>query len=128
MKETVGDDLLRAIREVAKGNAFFSPPVARRLSNRRQNPDLQSRATAAPALTNRQAEVLQLVAEGYSTRRIAGLLSLSIKTAEKHRQALMDRLDIHDIATLTRYAVSDGVVRSNRGINLPATPARRMSR
>jgi len=123
MKETVGDDLLRAIKEVAKGNSFFSPPIAKRLLKQRQNSHLQSRSTATPALTNRQAEVLQLVAEGYSTRRIAGLLSLSTKTVEKHRQAVLDRLDIHDIATLTRYAVSCGVVRSSRGINLPAAPA-----
>jgi len=122
MKETVGEDLLRGIREVAKGNAFFSPPIARRLSKQRQNPDLRSKSTAAPGLTRRQAEVLQLVAEGYSTRKIAGLLSLSIKTVEKHRQAVMDKLDIHELATLTRYAVSSGVVQSSRGLNLTATP------
>jgi DNA-binding NarL/FixJ family response regulator len=123
MKETVGNDLLRAIREVAKGNLFFGPPIAKRLSKQRQHRDLQSKSTALPALSSRQAEVLQLVAEGYSTRKIAGLLSLSIKTVEKHRQAVMDKLDIHEIATLTRYAVSSGVVQSTRGVNLPATPA-----
>ena len=68
----------------------------------------------ALALTSRQMEVLQLIAEGHATKQIAGLLSLSIKTVEKHRQDLMNTLNIHNIASLTRYAVSSGVVESNR--------------
>jgi DNA-binding NarL/FixJ family response regulator len=112
MKETASQDLLRAIREACKGNAFFSPPIAGRLLKRRQKRELRSNSTAVPALTSRQTEVLQLIAEGYSGKQIGRLLSLSIKTVEKHRQALMDELDIHEIATLTRYAVSSGVVES----------------
>ena len=85
---------------------------------------MAARSEPRPAvLTSRQTEVLQLIAEGYATKQIAGLLSLSIKTVEKHRQDLMNTLNIHNIATLTRYAVSSGVVESTRGINLPATPA-----
>jgi DNA-binding NarL/FixJ family response regulator len=116
MKETVGDDLVRGIREVANGNAFFSPPVARRLLKQRQGKpaDEAPLATKATVLTGRQTEILQLIAEGYANKQIAGMLSLSIKTVEKHRQDLMNTLNIHNIASLTRYAVSSGVVESNR--------------
>ncbi len=112
MKESASRDLLRAIRETSRGNAFFSPLIARRLLKRWQNRDLQSRAAATPALTSRQIEILQMIAEGNSNKEIARLLRLSIKTVEKHRQALMDKLDIHEIATLTRYAVFNGFVES----------------
>ena len=124
MKETAARDLLRAIREICKGNAFFSPPIARRFMKQWRNRDPEFKTAAAPALTTRQTEVVQLIAEGYSTKQIAGLLSLSIKTVEKHRQALMNKLDIHEIASLTRYAVSSGVVESNY---IPDWPVTRMS-
>lgn len=110
MKETASKDLLQAIRQACKGNRFFRQPIASRVLNRSPKRERQSAATAAPALTSRQLEVLQRIAEGYSSKRIARLLSLSIKTVEKHRQAVMDKLDIHEIATLTRYAVASGAV------------------
>jgi DNA-binding NarL/FixJ family response regulator len=127
MKETVGDDLLRAIREVAKGNVLFSPPVAKRLLKQWQEKSSKSSpvTTKATRLTSRQTEILQLVAEGYATKQIAGLLFLSVKTVEKHRQDLMNTLNIHNIATLTRYAVSSGVVESNRVPNESETTALR---
>ncbi len=112
MKETASKDLFRAIRETYKGNAFFSPPIARRLLKQWQDRDLSFQARAVPTLTSRQTEVVQLIAEGHSSKQIAGLLFISIKTVEKHRQAIMDKLDIHEIATLTRYAISSGVVDS----------------
>ena len=123
MKETAGNDLLRAIREIANGNAFFSPPVAKRLLKSWQQtfPNGSPVRTKASMLTSRQTEVLQLIAEGYATKQIADLLSLSIKTVEKHRQDLMNLLNIHNIASLTRYAVSSGVVESNRMPNWSAT-------
>jgi DNA-binding NarL/FixJ family response regulator len=113
MKETASMDLLRAIHDVAKGNAFFSPPIARRLLKQWHNRDPLAKSTAPSLLTDRQMEVVQLIAEGYSSKQIAGLLFISMKTVEKHRQALMDKLDIHEIASLTRYAVSTGVVDPN---------------
>ena len=63
-------------------------------------------------LTSREAEVLQLVAEGNANKQIAAELGLSIKTVERHRQRLMNRLNIHDIAGLTRYAIAKGIVES----------------
>ena len=126
MKETVGDDLLRAIREIASGNAFFSPPIAKRLLKQWQGklPNGSLVNTKAAKLTGRQMEILQLIAEGYATKQMAGVLSLSIKTVEKHRQDLMNTLNIHNIATLTRYAVSSGVVESNRmpSLSVPLAP------
>ncbi len=118
MKETASNDLLHAIREVDKGNAFFSPPIARRLLRQWQNRENQSQDIVR-VLTNRQTEVLQLIAEGYTSKQIAGLFSVSAKTVEKHRQALMDKLDIHEIASLTRYAVAVGIVDLNRAPGLP---------
>lgn len=120
MKETASKDLLCAIREASKGNAYFSPPIAKRLLNQWPNQQSQSRSASLPALTSRQTEVVQLVAEGYSTKQIAGLLFVSAKTVEKHRQAVMDKLNIHDVASLTRYAVSAGVVDLHRSPDRPA--------
>ena len=116
VKETAGSYLLQAIREIARGIAFFSPTVSARLFKLRRERFLNGRpfSTEPTALTSRQTEILQLIAEGYANKQIAGLLLISLKTVEKHRQMLMDKLNIHDIATLTRYAVSAGVVESGR--------------
>jgi DNA-binding NarL/FixJ family response regulator len=121
-KETAGNELLRAIRKTRKGIAFFSRPRSKRLKRRRKVPrNGHSRKARAATLSDRQTQTLQLIAEGYVTREIARLLRISRKTAEKHRQLLMDKLDIHEIATLTRYAVSCGIVPSNCAPNPPFT-------
>jgi len=124
MKQTTSDDVLRAIREASKGNAYFSPPIARRLFRQWRGRVPESKPTAAPALTARETEVLQLIAEGYSTRQIGALLEVSFKTVEKHRQTLMKKLDIHEIATLTRYALSCGIVESKPYAQLAGHPKR----
>ncbi|HXF10840.1 MAG TPA: response regulator transcription factor [Desulfuromonadaceae bacterium] len=110
VKESAESDLLRAVREIAAGNAFFSPAIARRMLGQSRERFFNNLVKRAVALTSRQAEVLQLIAEGYSTKQMGDVLSLSGKTVEKHRQGLMARLNIHNVATLTRYAVSHGVV------------------
>lgn len=121
-KQCSADDLLLAIREVCLGNANFSPPIARCLSKPSRNGALQFKTTGAPALTTRQTEVVQLIAEGFSSKQIAGVLMVSLKTVDKHRQTIMQKLDIHEIASLTRYAVLTGVVESNYTPLWPATP------
>ena len=112
VKQTAAADLLKAIREVHAGNAFFSPSIAKRL--RQQEHEAlaggQTPAGRTGRLTSREAEVLQLVAEGFANKQIAAELSISIKTVEKHRQQAMNKLNIHDIAGLTRYAISKGWV------------------
>jgi DNA-binding NarL/FixJ family response regulator len=117
IKQTAANDLLKAIREVYRGNAFFSPAIAKRL--RDQCREAFSSGHSGPAskrsgeLTSREAEVLQLIAEGCSNKEIASELAISIKTVEKHRQQVMNKLNIHDVAGLTRYALSKGMVERN---------------
>jgi RNA polymerase sigma factor (sigma-70 family) len=111
IKQTAANDLLRAIREVQRGGMFFSPTIAKQL--RQQSRD-QQRDNLSPRksgeLTPREAEVLQLIAEGFSNKQIAAELGISIKTVEKHRQQVMNKLNIHEIAGLTRYAIAKGLV------------------
>jgi len=123
-KETAATDLLRAIRKTRKGIGFFSPQLPKALQ-RSPNAARNGHSNEMPPalLSGRQTEVIRLIADGYSTRDMAGLLQISTKTVEKHRQALMDKLGIHEIATLTRYAVSSGVVASNRPPSLPVAAA-----
>jgi DNA-binding NarL/FixJ family response regulator len=113
-KQTSAEILTKAIREVAKGNSFFSPTVAKRvqeIQNKPRDRDGMIRAEGN-RLTSRETEVLQLVAEGSANKQVADTLGISIKTVEKHRQHLMDKLNIHDTAGLTRYAISSGVIES----------------
>jgi DNA-binding NarL/FixJ family response regulator len=112
LKQTAASDLVKAIREVSKGNAFFSPAIAKRLREQTCLPaESAPEQTAHTAeLTPREAEVLQLIAEGFANKQIAGELGLSVKTVEKHRQQVMQKLDIHDIAGLVRHAASKGII------------------
>jgi DNA-binding NarL/FixJ family response regulator len=119
VKQTAANDLLKAIREAHKGNAFFSPDVAKRL--RDQCRDLGNGQTGKKRsgyLTTREAEVLQLIAEGRANKQIAAELCISIKTVEKHRQQVMNKLGIHDVAGLTRHAISKGIIESNVGLKM----------
>jgi DNA-binding NarL/FixJ family response regulator len=111
IKQTAANDLIRAIREVQKGNAFFSPTIAKRLRDQCREAFTTGLAPRKSGeLTARESEVLQLIAEGFSNKQIAGELNISIKTVEKHRQQVMNKLNIHDVAGLTRYAISKGMV------------------
>ena len=112
IKQTAANELLKAIREVQRGNAFFSPAIAKRLRDQCREVFTSGGRPARKAteLTSREAEVLQLIAEGFSNKQIAGELTISIKTVEKHRQQVMNKLNIHDVAGLTRYAISKGMV------------------
>ena len=102
-------ELEQAIRAVARGETYLTPAVSGHLID-----DYRRRTAAAPdsleKLTPRQREVLQLVAEGHSTKEIAQRLGVSVKTVETYRSQLMGALDIHDIAGLTRYAIRKGLV------------------
>jgi len=114
IKQTSADLLARAIREVRKGNTFFSPFIAHRLhGSSLKSPNgrgaIKKKGTV---LTSREAEVLQLIAEGKANKQVAASLGISIKTVEKHRQHLMSKLDLHDTAGLTRYAIATGIIES----------------
>lgn len=114
-KQTSAETLTKAIREVAAGGVFFSPAITKRLRDEKRRPRDRDGLIKVDGtrLTARESEVLQLVAEGSANKQIAATLCISIKTVEKHRQHLMDKLNIHDTASLTRYAVAEGVVESN---------------
>src|SRR5438128_1045028 len=117
VKQTAAKDLVTAIREAKKGNAFFSPAISKRLLEYyRTSAGKPSGQPKIPKLTSRELEVLQLIAEGYANKQIAGELCISIKTVEKHRQQLMRKLDIHDVASLTRYAIAKGLIETSTGL------------
>jgi len=117
VKQTAAQDLVGAIREAKKGNAFFSPAISKRLLEHfRATIGRPPGEKKAPKLTPRELEVLQLIAEGYANKQIAGELFISIKTVEKHRQQLMHKLDIHDVAGLTRYAIAKGIIETSKGL------------
>jgi DNA-binding NarL/FixJ family response regulator len=113
-KQTSAEILTSALHAVAKGGTYFSPSVARRLSASQAPRDREGRLRPhANRLTPREAEVLQLVAEGFANKQMATKLGISIKTVEKHREHLMAKLNIHDTAGLTRYAIAAGVIESS---------------
>jgi DNA-binding NarL/FixJ family response regulator len=115
VKQTAANDLLKAIREAFKGNAFFSPAIAKRLRDQCRQTYVSGQPVKRRSdyLTTREAEVLQLIAEGRANKQIAAELCISIKTVEKHRQQVMNKLGIHDVAGLTRHAISKGIIESN---------------
>jgi RNA polymerase sigma factor (sigma-70 family) len=112
LKKCAFDELARAIRRVAEGGTYLSDQIAsvvvqdyvRRLS--------EADDSAFSVLTEREREVLQLVSEGRTTKEIAKLLHVSPKTVETHRQNVMEKLDLHTVAELTKYAVREGITPS----------------
>lgn len=105
LKKQATADLIRAIQEVSVGNKYLSPGISRAVV------DALHAGSKLPgdALTTREREVLQLIAEGKSTKQIGSLLGISAKTAETHRSRLMDKLEIRDTASLVRYAIRKGL-------------------
>src|SRR6266571_1394842 len=118
LKQTAASDLIKAVREARKGNAFFSPAISKRLLDHYREAFMKGIPVRRrnDLLTSREAEVLQLIAEGKPNKQIAAELCISIKTVEKHRQQVMNKLNIHDVAGLTRYAVAKGIIESNVGL------------
>lgn len=118
VKQTAASELVKAIREAHRGNAFFSPAIAKRLRDQCREAFVSGQPVRPRSdyLTTREAEVLQLIAEGRANKQIAAELCISIKTVEKHRQQVMNKLGIHDIAGLTRHAIARGIIASNLGL------------
>ncbi|HEY0802544.1 MAG TPA: response regulator transcription factor [Steroidobacteraceae bacterium] len=105
LKNQAANDLVQAIRDVCRGQVYLSPGVARAVVDAYANPSRTS-----DSLSVRERQVLQLIAEGNTTKQIARLLGVSAKTVETHRTKLMQKLDIHEIAGLARYAIRHGLV------------------
>jgi len=106
LKTQAAEDLVRAIQEVARGGIYVSAGVSQVLVD-------ACKAAAAEAdhrLTSRERQVVQLVAEGKSTKQIAATLQIALKTVEFHRMRVMKKLDIHDVAGLVRYAIREGLI------------------
>ena len=106
LKSQVVDDLVHAIQEVSRGSVYLSPSISRVVV------DAYLSTTNAPAdaLSARERQILQLVGEGKSTKEVAVQLGVSVKTAESHRARLMRKLDIHETASLVRYAIRRGLI------------------
>src|SRR5437588_1213038 len=115
LKQTSSENLARAIREVRKGNSYFSHSISKRIQNRARNSAARGESSKKKhnRLSSREVEVLQLIAEGKPNKQVAAELGLSFKTVDKHRQHLMSKLDIHDVAGLTRYAIAEGIIECN---------------
>ncbi len=115
LKQTAVGDLLNAIREASRGNSYFSPAISKRLVENYRRTLLKGAPIRKPRqlLSSRETELLQLIAEGKANKQIAAELNVSIKTVEKHRQSLMKKVGIHDIAGLTRYALAKGIVEAS---------------
>ena len=111
VKDSAPLELELALASVARGEIYLSPPISRQVvDNYIQRVGQGAADEPLALLTARQREILQLIAEGGSTKEIARKLDLSVKTVETHRAQLMERLDIHDVAGLVRFAVRHGLV------------------
>jgi two-component system, NarL family, response regulator NreC len=108
LKTRASNELVQAIRAVSKGEMFLTQSISRTIVqaflNKSEAPDR--------FLSDRERQVLQLVAEGKTTKELASILGISAKTAESHRSNIMDKLDIHDVAGLVRYAIRTGIIQS----------------
>jgi DNA-binding NarL/FixJ family response regulator len=113
LKDSATTELELAINSVIQGKIYLSPSISRTVID-----DYLQRVSGAVSpleqLTSRQREILQLIAEGKNAKEIAADLDISIKTVESHRLQLMDRLDIHDVPGLVRYAIRNGLVSAER--------------
>jgi two-component system response regulator NreC len=106
LKSQVASDLVQAIRQVSRGEVYLSPGVSGAVMDAYRSKSEKPR----DPLTTRERQVLQLIAEGKSTKEVAVVLGISVKTAESHRTRLMQKLDIHETASLVLYAVRRGIV------------------
>ncbi len=106
LKTQAAEDLIRAIREISRGEVYLSPGVAASVVDAY----LDKTDVGADPLTPRERQVLQLIAEGNTTKEVARQLNISFKTAESHRNHIMKKLDIHDVAGLVRYAIHQGLL------------------
>ncbi len=123
LKDSAADELPVLLRAVMRGETYLSPTISKQVVDgylgRTASPATAAAAgapdgSALDVLTSRQREILQLVAEGKSTKEVAQMLDLSVKTVETHRAQIMDRLGIRDLAGLVRYAVRTGLVSTDR--------------
>lgn len=109
LKESAFEELIKAIRIVCTGKKYLSPDVTDIVLRDYLNPSIDNSYPTTPDLTLREREVLQLIVEGCATREVANRLNISIKTVESHRSRIMNKLGLHTVAELTKYAVRRGI-------------------
>lgn len=110
IKDAATEELRLALQAVGNGESYLSPLISKSVVDNLVALSSGDNAETPSLLTPRQREILQLIAEGKSTKEIAAVLGVSVKTVETHRTQLMNRLDIHDVAGLVRYAIRTGLV------------------
>ena len=106
LKTKAAEDLVQAIHDVSQGKTYLSPGV----SGAVVSAYLAKNDLPSDPLSYREREVLQLIAEGRTTKEVAALLGVSVSTAESHRSRIMEKLDIHETASLVRYAIRKGLI------------------
>ncbi len=109
LKDSAFEELVRAIKAVADGQIYLSPRITGTVIKDYMNQLNSSDVSESVSLTSREREVLQLIAEGQTTKQIASQLHVSVKTVETHRRQIMDKLKIHSIAELTKFAIREGL-------------------
>jgi DNA-binding NarL/FixJ family response regulator len=109
LKQCAVDELLTAIRTVLKNQTYISPCISGVIVDQFVRTPSKTEPGVFSRLTDREREVLQLMAEGKSSKEIASQLNLSIKTIETHRMKIMEKLNIHTVAELTKYAIREGL-------------------
>jgi DNA-binding NarL/FixJ family response regulator len=118
LKDSAAEELGLALRAVMSGETYLSPAISRQVVDgflgRLARPEQDGPESTDAQLTPRQREILQLVAESRSSKEVAAMLKLSVKTVEAHRSQIMERLGIHDLAGLVRYAIRVGLVSADR--------------
>lgn len=114
LKESALDELTRAIHEIAGGRTYLSPAIASVVVDAFKSEGQSAAFAPFDVLTQREREVLQLLAEGHSTKRVAARLNVSAKTVSTHREHIMKKLDLHSIAELTKYAIREGLTSVDR--------------
>jgi DNA-binding NarL/FixJ family response regulator len=107
LKTQAASDLLAAIRAAVAGETYLSPGISEGVIDAA----LSGNGVATDPLTPRERQVLQLISEGHTTKEVANVLGISVKTADTHRSSIMRKLDIHETAGLVRYAVRSGLIR-----------------
>jgi two-component system response regulator NreC len=109
LKDCAFEELVQAVETISDGRIYMSAQIAETIVKEYISGDQKRDTNAFGVLTAREREVLQLIADGHSTKAIAAQLSVSVKTIETHRQQIMEKLDLHSVAELTKYAIREGL-------------------
>ncbi len=113
LKNSASEELMTAIQQVTRGEMYLSPPISRQIVSSWVSDTNLSGASVESPLTNREAQVLKLLAEGYSNKQVAEMLHVSIKTVETHRYRIMEKLELDNFAALVKYAIKSQLVELN---------------